>query len=161
MAQKLSDSPLFTWDNPIIDVHAHPRGLGSTEVFDAEAIDELVAYSRRTGVVRMVSLGEVSFRRGGFSKVEIRWLNDRNAELATTARSFMGSTMSTWTSPLSNTYRTIDDLRGSFSPDRVLYGSRTPLFVTRAASMKVAWSEVGEDAQAAIARGNAAGLFGL
>jgi hypothetical protein len=73
---------LFHWSGPILDPHAHPRGLGDEKPLDGEFIDEEVAYSRRFGVMHMVSLGEVLFRRTGFSKVEIRWLNDRNLELA-------------------------------------------------------------------------------
>jgi uncharacterized protein len=73
---------LFRWDEPIIDIHAHPRGLGDAEPLDTAFIDEEIAYSRRLGVLHMVSLGEVLFRRTGYSAVEIRWLNDRNAELA-------------------------------------------------------------------------------
>lgn len=73
--------PLFRWNGPIIDAHAHPRGLGSDEPLDTDRIDSIVAYSRRNGVVRMSALGEVLFRRAGYSKVEIRWLNDRNAEM--------------------------------------------------------------------------------
>jgi hypothetical protein len=73
---------LFRWDEPIIDIHAHPRGLGDAGPLDTAFIDDEIAYSRRLGVTHMVSLGEVLFRRTGYSAVEIRWLNDRNAELA-------------------------------------------------------------------------------
>lgn len=78
----IDNRPAFAWDGPIIDIHAHPRGLHVGDDPGWEFIDELVSYAKSIGVVRMGSLGEVLFRASGFSEVEIRWLNDRNAELA-------------------------------------------------------------------------------
>ena len=75
-------SSLFTWSGPIIDIHAHPRSLSVGDDPGWEFIDGIVAYSKSLGVVHTGALGEVLFRRSGFSRVEIEWLNDRNAELA-------------------------------------------------------------------------------
>lgn len=72
----------YRWTDPIIDIHAHPRGLTVADDPGWAFVERLIAYARDTGVVRMGSLGEVLFRRSGYSGVEIRWLNDRNAELA-------------------------------------------------------------------------------
>jgi predicted TIM-barrel fold metal-dependent hydrolase len=43
----------------------------------------------------------------------------------------------------------------------VLFGSHTPFFVTRAASMKVAWCELSGKEREQIASGNARKLFRL
>lgn len=76
------DDPRITWPGPIIDCHAHPRSTGAGAPLDTDLTDDLVAYSRSMRVLAMGSLGEVLFRRTGFSEIEIRWLNDRTAELS-------------------------------------------------------------------------------
>jgi predicted TIM-barrel fold metal-dependent hydrolase len=65
----------------LIDCHAHPRGLGDSEELNVGFINDLVRYSRKLGIVRMVTLGEVLFKESGYTAEEIRRLNDRNAEL--------------------------------------------------------------------------------
>ena len=56
-------------------------------------------------------------------------------------------------------YKTIEDLLDYVSVDRILYGSNTPLFVTRAATMKVAWAKIDDNRREAIASGNAEKLL--
>ncbi len=75
-------TPEVRWTGPIIDAHAHPRGLHVTDDPGRPFVDEFVARARRLGVEKMSSLGEVLFRASGYSETEIRMLNDRNAELA-------------------------------------------------------------------------------
>ncbi|MBT3271885.1 MAG: hypothetical protein HN368_01925, partial [Spirochaetales bacterium] len=70
------------WNGTILDCHAHPRGLGDSKDLDREFLDRLIAYSYKLGVKKMVTLGEVLFKEFGYTEDEIRWLNDRNAELA-------------------------------------------------------------------------------
>ena len=79
--KQFCDDGLFTWGRPIIDAHAHPRGLGSKDDLDRKLLDEVVAYSQSLGVPKMVSLGEVLFKWSDYTREEISWLNDRNAEL--------------------------------------------------------------------------------
>lgn len=66
---------------PIIDIHAHPRGLHVSDDPGRGYVDDLVEYARSIGISKMGALGEVLFRESGYSAVEMRWLNDRNAEL--------------------------------------------------------------------------------
>ncbi len=80
--------PRYRWDGPIIDVHAHPRGLNGQGELDRDFIDELVEYSRSMGVIRMGTLGEVLYKRSGYTTNEIRRINDRNAELTETHPDF-------------------------------------------------------------------------
>ncbi len=80
--------PVCRWKGPIIDVHAHPRGLNGRDELNRNFIDELVEYSNSMGVIRMVTLGEVLYKRSGYTKEEIRRLNDRNAELTDTHPDF-------------------------------------------------------------------------
>lgn len=58
-------------------------------------------------------------------------------------------------------YNTVRELCAMVPSNRVLFGSHTPLFVTRAASMKVAWAEVDEEALSAVAGGNARRLLSI
>ena len=74
--------PQHKWTGPIIDIHTHPRGLHVDDDPGRDYVDELVRYARSIGITRMGALGEVLFRQAGYSAVEMRWLNDRNAELA-------------------------------------------------------------------------------
>jgi uncharacterized protein len=78
---ELRSHPRFLWKEPIIDIHAHPRSTGDGKPLDRELTEDMIAVSRSMGVCMMGSLGEVLFRQSGFSAVEIRWLNDRTAEL--------------------------------------------------------------------------------
>ncbi len=75
------NDPAFYRPEKIIDIHAHPRGPSGSSL-DEERLDELVEYAQAMNVIKMGSLGEVLFRRYGYSAVEISWLNDRNADLA-------------------------------------------------------------------------------
>ena len=58
-------------------------------------------------------------------------------------------------------YPTLADLIDHGDPGRILFGSNAPLFVARAAAMKVAWADLPPEIIAAVASGNARQLFGL
>lgn len=58
-------------------------------------------------------------------------------------------------------FRTLESLAEAPGLDRIVFGSNTPFFVTRAASMKVAWADVDETVGRAVSHGTAAGLLGL
>ena len=77
----MPDEPLYRWYEPVIDAHAHPRGLSGRDEFDRDFVDGLVAYSRSLGVEHMAALGEVLYKRAGYTEAELRLMNDRNAEL--------------------------------------------------------------------------------
>ncbi len=56
---------------------------------------------------------------------------------------------------------TLSDLTAHTGVERVMFGSNTPFFVTRAAIMKVAHATVCDDDRASVARENARAMFGL
>jgi len=58
-------------------------------------------------------------------------------------------------------YPTLEDLVAHTGADRLLFGSNTPFFVTRAARLKIEQSQAADEVKTAVAGGNASALFEL